>query len=774
MLDLPPVALPPPTGGQRRSASLAGRALLSVLLLAGIFVLAIGLVAAAVGVNVLVWEAGRVNLYLLLLPVGIAAAVAKGLIEALQAPPEPVDEVEVPPQSEPRLHEEVRQLAAAAGTRPPDRIVVIADVNAYVREFGRLLGLVRGTRTLAIGTPLLDTLDVSELRSVLAHELGHLSGGDTRLGPLTYRTDQVLVRTVRSLGDGAVARVFLAYWKFQRRVSAAVRRGQEVVADRASVRVAGRQAAADALRDIGVATVADASFKRSYLVPLLRSGHRPDDIVAGWRSMLGAERRITELARAVDEDRTPGDPWASHPPTHERIARIAAFADEAEVVRDTRPAAALFDHPDHWAHVATERWLSLTGVATPNLRVVPWSEWGQAVVKPQQANLATELDRVLTLLGLPRGLEGVIRAFATGKAPDVARELAAIGWTTRSNDRQRGLLIGATRAAAAAYAADNGARWALSWTDEVALLDEAGVPIDLDLLVARLVDGDWRPLVARLDGIDLDEDQARVEAEADDEARDEGDEEVEVDAPPGALAPIAAAAPTLAAPAPAPAAAIAEPAAVGPLPHPPTPPFAAAEGAWRWSARLPGGFGARVVIGVGEEHLALGLHVLPYGAIRSVSTRVRYLRGADATFVVTATDRAQPAQVTVRTANGSDVVKVVGYLWQVLGAKVAPRVVPALVAEVEAGREVRIGGLSLTSEGPAPAGAPAARVPWAQTAPARVEHLHLVVPTRGEPIRTSTGEPDAYLLLTLLPLLRRRFDAYAAATAATTGADAPA
>ena len=86
----------------------------------------------------------------------------------------------------------VRALADEVGTRPPDRIVMVNNVNAYVHEFGPLLGLLRGRRTLAIGAPLLDALDVSQLRAVLGHELGHFAGGDTKSGPIVYRTAQVV------------------------------------------------------------------------------------------------------------------------------------------------------------------------------------------------------------------------------------------------------------------------------------------------------------------------------------------------------------------------------------------------------------------------------------------------------------------------------------------------------------------------------------------------------------------------------------------------------
>ena len=76
------------------------------------------------------------------------------------------------PADAPALWEAVRERPAEAGTRAPDDIRLLPDVNAAVSEDTRLLGR-GGTGHLYLGVPLLQTLDVGQLRSVLAHELGH-------------------------------------------------------------------------------------------------------------------------------------------------------------------------------------------------------------------------------------------------------------------------------------------------------------------------------------------------------------------------------------------------------------------------------------------------------------------------------------------------------------------------------------------------------------------------------------------------------------------------
>lgn len=100
----------------------------------------------------------------------------------------------VPEHDAPALWERIRALAAQLGTAPPDQIVAGIDTNFFVTESpldlrGQLL---RG-RTLFVSLPLLRVLDQGEADAVLAHELAHMSGGDTAssaaLGPTLVRFD---------------------------------------------------------------------------------------------------------------------------------------------------------------------------------------------------------------------------------------------------------------------------------------------------------------------------------------------------------------------------------------------------------------------------------------------------------------------------------------------------------------------------------------------------------------------------------------------------------
>ena len=94
----------------------------------------------------------------------------------------------------PRLWERIRQLAARVRTSAPDQIIAGIDTNFFVTEAPCMVsGQTLTGRTLFVSIPLLRILDTAEADAVLAHELAHLGGGDTRssaaLGPKLNQFD---------------------------------------------------------------------------------------------------------------------------------------------------------------------------------------------------------------------------------------------------------------------------------------------------------------------------------------------------------------------------------------------------------------------------------------------------------------------------------------------------------------------------------------------------------------------------------------------------------
>src|SRR5439155_3268111 len=126
-----------------------------------------------------------------------------------------------------------------------------------------------------IGLPLLQTVTIPELEAILAHEFGHYSSGDAALGPWIYTTRAAIGRMIVSIGRKRVRAPFLWYARQFLKLTHAVSRRQEFIADRIAVRVAGPLVVARALRRVFVATQLYTAYVTQDLMPALNAGFVP-------------------------------------------------------------------------------------------------------------------------------------------------------------------------------------------------------------------------------------------------------------------------------------------------------------------------------------------------------------------------------------------------------------------------------------------------------------------------------------------------------------------
>jgi heat shock protein HtpX len=212
--------------------------------------------------------------------------------------------------------------AEAAGERLPDEVYLTLEVNAAVLEIGR------HRRVLIVGLPLLRLLSERALRSVIAHELGHYAGGDTRLGPWIYRTRETIGRTLERLSKSMVsgtwehwlARLpFLWYGKAFLRITAAISRRQEFAADACAAHRAGRDVHVATLRTIHAYAPAFDAYWRTEVAPVLEMGFRPP-LAAGFVEFASTPRVVEAAERELEGDMAKGktSPYDSHPSLPER------------------------------------------------------------------------------------------------------------------------------------------------------------------------------------------------------------------------------------------------------------------------------------------------------------------------------------------------------------------------------------------------------------------------------------------------------------------------
>lgn len=347
------------------------RAVLAVVLLLGVYVLAVGIVVVLGWTVVFALRHGlRGSAAGELIAVALLTTIGLG-VAALQRTRAHDEEpgVTLTQEAQPRLWTVVRDLAETVGTRPPDEIRLVPDVNAAVSERSRLLGIVGGRRTLYLGAPLLMGLSQQQLRSVLAHELGHYSGRHTALGGVTYRGGEALQRIIERFGPrSVVGRIFAGYAAVYHALTSAVSRQQELEADDFSAEVAGRVSAISALTELPVLSAAWEHYFEEFLGPVHRSGRRPSDFFDGFTEILEAPRLQEALASFRTEfDERPLGRYDSHPPLSARIARFQQMPPD-DVVTDATPALELLRDAGATLHALQEQMYEEAG-----LEAAPWS-----------------------------------------------------------------------------------------------------------------------------------------------------------------------------------------------------------------------------------------------------------------------------------------------------------------------------------------------------------------------------------------------------------------
>jgi len=117
--------------------------------------------------------------------------MVKGLFK--QSRYDPGVRVEVTEAEQPVLFAFIRQLCKDTGAPFPHRVFLTPDVNAAVSFQESLLSLVFPTKkNLIIGLGLVNRLNMSEFKAVLAHEFGHFSQNSMRLGSYVYTANRVV------------------------------------------------------------------------------------------------------------------------------------------------------------------------------------------------------------------------------------------------------------------------------------------------------------------------------------------------------------------------------------------------------------------------------------------------------------------------------------------------------------------------------------------------------------------------------------------------------
>lgn len=369
------------------SPSVAGRATLAILLMAGFYILALGIAAGLLYLVYADWHyAHRLHLKIALFCGFGALAILWAVLPRIDTfePPGPA----LTAAEHPRLFEEIAGVAQATRQEMPSEVYLVHDVNAWVMQRGGLMGF-GSRRVMGLGLPLMQLLTRSQFRAVLAHEFGHYHGGDTRLGPLVYRTRSAIGRTLSSLaaaeGEGSVLQLpFLWYGKMFLRITHAVSRRQEFVADELAARAIGSKPLADGLRTVHGAAPAFEYYWAGECEPVLGAGFRPP-LLEGFRHYLLTRQVSEAIGRQLEEEmQGKGNPYDTHPPLAERI-RAVEHLPAGDIPHPDSAAISLLGNIPALEHALLH---SLAGAdVASKLQPVVWADVGRKVYLPQWVGL---------------------------------------------------------------------------------------------------------------------------------------------------------------------------------------------------------------------------------------------------------------------------------------------------------------------------------------------------------------------------------------------------
>ena len=214
-------------------------------------------------------------------------------------------------------------------------VLVTPDFNAAISQVPRW-GLFGGYRNiLLLGLPLMKGLTVQQFKSVLAHELGHLSRGHARAANWIYRMRVIWARLESTFerrpqwGSGLIRQFFKWYIPYFNAVSFPFARANEYEADAASAQLTSARDAAQALT--GVHVIGDYFTQRYWPTIHAAAKDTPQPKFAPYSGFFA--RAVNEVPKA-DVER-----WqdaalkqiTSHVDTHPSLAdRLKAIGAPAE------------------------------------------------------------------------------------------------------------------------------------------------------------------------------------------------------------------------------------------------------------------------------------------------------------------------------------------------------------------------------------------------------------------------------------------------------------
>ena len=247
--------------------------------------------------------------------------------------------------SAPELFQQLDDLRQRLGAPRVQVVLVTPDFNAGITQIPRL-GLFGWYRNyLLLGLPLMKSLTVEQFRAVLAHELGHLSGGHARFGNRIYRMRliwgrlETTIERSSQLGSFVIRRFLKWYVPYFNALSFPLARANEFEADAASAALTSVRAAAQALTN----TCLTEHYLAQKYWPHIHAGAKdlPEPVLAPYAGFVASSLAETAEGELRAWRDTALATKTSYADTHPALAdRLKALGAQAEFVPPLAGASA--------------------------------------------------------------------------------------------------------------------------------------------------------------------------------------------------------------------------------------------------------------------------------------------------------------------------------------------------------------------------------------------------------------------------------------------------
>ena len=358
------------------AAWLAQRALLAIGLMVGFYVFSLAIAVGLIAVPYAEWRfVGRVELRLAAVCLGAAFTVLWALVprsDTFEVPGPRLDG-----SAHPSLFQMIRQVAAATGQAEPADVYLLNEVNAWVTHRGGTMGF--GSRpVMGIGLPLLQALSVPQIKAIMAHEFGHYCAGDVKLGPWIYKTRATIGRTIQGVRGKFIEAPFVWYGRQFLRLTLAVSRQQEFVADQVAARTVGAAELASALRDVTALAPVYSAYLSSEVMPALQAGFLPP-LARGFDEFLRADQVARTSQQIIDtvEREAETDVFDSHPSLRDRLSALGVDGAAHVLEQGEAQASTLIADVDGQARSLVE--FALGPEAVRKLKPIDWNLVGESV-----------------------------------------------------------------------------------------------------------------------------------------------------------------------------------------------------------------------------------------------------------------------------------------------------------------------------------------------------------------------------------------------------------